>query len=65
MVIQGGPRLGDVEAGTVAALTSAQTSVISGGVLSVIGGVVLAMLVPSFWRYDSTKAAELKQQAGS
>jgi MFS family permease len=50
-VVAGGPRLGDVEAGTVANLTSAQFSVVSGGVLCVLGVVALAALVPSFSRY--------------
>jgi MFS family permease len=55
MVIQGGPRLGDMEAGTVAALSSVPFSVVSGGVLSAVGAIALAFLVPSFWNYDSTK----------
>ena len=52
-VVAGGPRLGDVEAGTVAALTSVQFSVVSGGVLCVLGVVLLAALVPSFARYEA------------
>lgn len=50
-VVAGGPRLGDVEAGTVANLTSAQFSVVSGGIACVFGVVVLALAVPSFARY--------------
>jgi MFS family permease len=52
-VVAGGPRLGDVEAGTVAALTSAQFSVVSGGALCVLGVVLLAALAPSFARYEA------------
>jgi MFS family permease len=52
-VVAGGPRLGDVEAGSVAALTSAQFSVVSGGVLCVLGVVLLGALVPSFARYEA------------
>jgi MFS family permease len=52
-VVAGGPRLGDVEAGTVANLTSAQFSVVSGGVACVLGVGLLGLLVPSFSRYEA------------
>ena len=48
-VVQGGPRLGDAEAGAVAAVTSTEVSVISGGVACVVGAVVVARLLPGFW----------------
>ena len=48
-VVQGGPRLGDTEAGAVAALTSTEVSVISGGVACIIGAAVVARLLPRFW----------------
>ena len=48
-VVQGGPRLGDAEAGGVAALTSTEFSVISGGVACVVGAVLVARLLPGFW----------------
>jgi MFS family permease len=43
-----GPALGNVEAGTVAALTSPAVSVVSGGVLCVVGTAVFAALLPRF-----------------
>ena len=52
-VVAGGPRLGDVEAGAVAAATSAQFSVVSGGVACILGVVLLAGLVPTFARYTA------------
>jgi predicted MFS family arabinose efflux permease len=52
-VVVGGPRLGDVEAGVVAQLTSPVFSVISGGVACVIGIGILAALIPEFARYRS------------
>src|SRR5207253_119280 len=55
-VVAGGPRLGDTEAGTVAALTTPQISVVSGGLLCIAGVLVLARLVPEFARYDATDA---------
>lgn len=48
-VVQGGPRLGDTEAGAVAALTSTEFSVISGGIACVVGAVIVARLLPRFW----------------
>lgn len=55
-VVAGGPRLGDFEAGSVAALTSAPFSVVSGGVLCVLGVLVLGALVPSFARYEAPES---------
>jgi MFS family permease len=50
-VVAGGPRIGDVEAGFVAAVFSPQASVVSGGLLCVAGVGLLAVLVPEFARY--------------
>jgi MFS family permease len=55
-VVAGGPRLGDAEAGAVAALTTPQISVISGGLACIAGALVIARLVPEFVRYDAQKA---------
>ena len=51
VVVAGGPRLGDVEAGTVASATNETVSIVSGGLLCVLGVVVLTTLYPSFARY--------------
>ena len=53
VVVAGGPRFGDVEAGGVAALTTEAFSVISGGVLCIVGAVALVAAVPTFLRYDA------------
>jgi len=53
VVVAGGPRLGDVEAGTVAALAGEAFSVVSGGIACVIGSVALAAKFPEFLRYDA------------
>ena len=50
-VVTGGPRLGDLEAGAVASLTSPRVSVVSGGVLCTAGVLVLARLLPELRRY--------------
>ena len=50
-VTAGGPRLGDLEAGAVAALTSVRFSVVSGGVACVLAALAIARWAPSFLRY--------------
>jgi MFS family permease len=57
MVVVGGPRLGDVEAGLVAQLTSPAFSVISGGAACVVGVLVIAATVPAFRRYHAGEPA--------
>ncbi len=57
VVVAGGPRLGDVESGTVASIFGERVSIVSGGLLCILGVVVLAMLFPSFARYRSDVAA--------
>jgi MFS family permease len=56
VVVAGGPRLGDVEAGTVASVFGERVSIVSGGLLCILGVVVLAVLFPSFARYRSDVA---------
>jgi transmembrane secretion effector len=51
MVVTGGPRLGDVEAGVVAALVSPWFSVVSGGVACVLGVIAMAKVFPELARY--------------
>jgi MFS family permease len=53
MVVVGGPRLGDLEAGAVAQLSTPVFSVVSGGVACLAGVVLLAVLVPQFARYHA------------
>jgi MFS family permease len=49
--LQGGPRLGDAEAGAAAALGGPRFAAWSGGLLSVIAAVVTCVAIPEFWRY--------------
>jgi MFS family permease len=56
VVVTGGPRLGDVEAGVVATLVSPWFSVVSGGVACVVGALLLAILVPELARYHPVRA---------
>jgi MFS family permease len=47
-----GPLLGNVESGVAARFLGVRTSVVSGGVLCIAGTAVMALLLPSFLRYD-------------
>ena len=47
-VVQGGPRLGDLESGAVATLTSLEFAVVSGGLACIAGAVVIGALMPAF-----------------
>jgi MFS family permease len=46
-----GPALGNLESGVVGALAGVRGSVVSGGVLCVVGTVALSAVLPRFWRY--------------
>jgi predicted MFS family arabinose efflux permease len=48
-----GPQLGDFEAGALAHVTSVDTSIFVGGVVSVLGVWLLAYLWPAFRTYDA------------
>jgi MFS family permease len=50
-----GPTLGNFEAGVVASAFSVRTSIISGGVLCVIGCVLCAVALPAFRTYDARR----------
>ena len=51
LVVTSGPRLGDLEAALVASAIGAQLSVISGGVLCLLGVIVVARLFPELDRH--------------
>ena len=48
-----GPSLGELESGVVASIWTVPVSVVSGGLLTIVGIGALALLVPSFARYDA------------
>ena len=50
-VVQGGPRLGDLEAGAVATAVSNEFSIVSGGLACIVGAVVLSAALPRFRRF--------------
>ncbi len=53
VVVVGGPRLGDLRAGGMAAFSSPEVALVSGGVFIVAAMLVIALVVPSFRRYDA------------
>ena len=55
-VVQGGPRLGDLESGSVADVFGTTFSVVSGGVACVAGALLLALALPGFRRQDAHRA---------
>ena len=55
-VVTGGPRLGDFEAGAVAAVSTPQISVVSGGLGCLLGVGLVSWLMPRFARYDTSEA---------
>ncbi|HEY2598149.1 MAG TPA: MFS transporter [Candidatus Dormibacteraeota bacterium] len=60
-----GPTLGNFEAGVVASLFSVRTSVVSGGVLCVIGCVICAIALPAFRTYDERRPPRVRGEVGS
>jgi MFS family permease len=66
LVVTSGPRLGDIEAGVVASLTSVRTSVVSGGLACVAGALVVAAAFPALVAYDKDRAlAEIRPASGA
>ena len=52
VVVAGGPRLGDLESGTVAALFGETFSVVSGGIACIVLTAALVAAMPQFLAYD-------------
>jgi predicted MFS family arabinose efflux permease len=56
LVVTSGPRVGDIESGTVAALTSARFSVVSGGLACVAGVALIVLAFPQLAAFDADEA---------
>ena len=52
VVVTSGPRLGDMESGVVASLTTPRFSVVSGGLACVVGAALITAAVPPLLAYD-------------
>ncbi|MEA2421497.1 MAG: hypothetical protein QOF55_596 [Thermoleophilaceae bacterium] len=57
LVVASGPRLGDIESGTVSAISTPRVSVVSGGIACVVSVGVIAALYPELARYDGHEVA--------
>ena len=55
LVVTSGPRLGDVEAGTVAGVAGPRFSVTSGGIACVVGVFAIMAAFPALVRYDAER----------
>jgi hypothetical protein len=64
VVVTGGPRLGDLRAGAVASAASVGVAMVSGGVVVVVAMAVVALVVPSFWLFRASRAAQPTASAG-
>lgn len=56
MVVTGGPRLGDLEAGLVAGAVGAPASIVVGGVACLLGTAAVAKAIPALARYAPTRS---------
>jgi len=56
LVVTSGPRLGDIESGLVAGLTSALTSVMAGGLACILGVGAIVMAFPQLAAFDAEQA---------
>jgi MFS family permease len=57
-VVTGGPRVGDVESGAVAAAFGDTTSVVSGGLACIVGALLLARALPGFRRQSAAATTD-------
>ena len=62
LVVTGGPRIGDAEASAAAALIGTQWSVVSGGLLSLVGIGQLSLAMPEFARLRMEEAREAAER---
>jgi hypothetical protein len=58
-VVQGGPRLGDMESGGVATATSIEFSVVSGGLACIVGAVIIGLVMPQFRNHHAGEIDEV------
>ena len=61
LVVSGGPRLGDIESGTVAGAAGPRFSVVSGGLACLAGVAAIVVAFPALARYDTRDWIEPEQ----
>ncbi|SCG64032.1 MFS transporter [Micromonospora coxensis] len=65
VVVAGGPRLGDLRAGTVAAGFGTGVAWVGGGLLSAVLAIALAVVFPALVRYRSATVADRDRAVGT
>jgi len=55
LVVTSGPRLGDLESGIAASLTTVGVAVVSGGLACVAGVGLIVLLFPALAKFDSSR----------
>ena len=65
LVVTSGPRLGDAEAAVVAAIAGPQFSVVSGGVLCLVGLAAVLRLFPQLLGYEVGRTDRVPTATGS
>jgi MFS family permease len=55
VVVTSGPRLGDIESGAVASAVNVRFSIVSGGLLCLVGVAVIVAAFPALGRYDADR----------
>jgi MFS family permease len=65
LVVASGPRLGDIEAGSVASAATPRFSVVSGGLACVASVAVVAVMFPQLAAYDGRVAAPVSAPDGA
>jgi predicted MFS family arabinose efflux permease len=63
LVVTSGPRVGDIESGTVASLTSARFSMASGGLACLAGVALVMVLFPQLAAFDVERSAPALAEA--
>ncbi len=61
LVVTSGPRLGDIEAGSVAAATSARFSVVSGGLACIVAALLVVAAFPALAAYDKKRSLAIEE----
>ena len=56
-----GPKLGDAEAGIVASLFGVRVSIVSGGILCVLGSGIISLMIPEFIKYHAIAGIRQKE----
>jgi MFS family permease len=56
LVVTSGPRLGDIESGTIASISTPRFSVLSGGVGCIVSALLIVRAFPALARYDAEHA---------